>query len=145
MPAAHQRERSARFALRSSVSRSLRPSFYSSCASLCSGRRVPGATRWLVMALPGYVRSAYLSAALLNGVIGVLFLLGPELRLTPWPSPVSPVLTRFIGAIILGNAVGAFLAVRQGTWEGARVLLYVAAVYGLLTLIFVPWAILTAN
>jgi hypothetical protein len=55
------------------------------------------------------------------------------------------VLTRFIGAIILGNAVGAFLAVRQGTWEGARVLLYVAAVYGLLTLIFVPWAILTAN
>ena len=97
------------------------------------------------MALPSYVRSAYLSAALLNGVIGALFLLGPELRLTPWPSPVSPVLTRFIGAIILGNAVGAYLAVRQGTWEGARVLLYVAAVYGLLTLVFVPWAILTAN
>ena len=97
------------------------------------------------MALPSYVRSAYLTAALLNGVIGALFLLGPELRLTPWPSPVSPVLTRFIGAILLGNAAGAYLAVRQGTWEGARVLLYVAAVYGLLTLIFVPWAILNAN
>ena len=96
------------------------------------------------MAMPSYVRSVLFGAVVLNGVIGALFLLGPELRLTPWPSPVSPVLTRFIGAIILGNAVGAYIAARQDTWEGARVLFYVAAVYGFLTVVFVPWAILTA-
>jgi hypothetical protein len=94
--------------------------------------------------LPGDVRSVLLGAVILNGIIGALFLLGPELHWTPWPSPVSPVLTRFIGAILLGNAAGAAIAARQGTWEGARVLFAVAAVYGLLTLIFVPWAILTA-
>src|SRR5688572_18778016 len=94
--------------------------------------------------LPAHVRWTLLGATVLNGVIGLLFLLGPELRLTPWPSPISPVLTRFIGAIILGNAIGAAVATRQGTWEGARVLFYVAAVYGLLSVVFVPWAILTA-
>ena len=104
---------------------------------------VPGVGQ--ALALPVHVRWTLLGAMVLNGVIGLLFLLGPELRLTPWPSPISPVLTRFIGAIILGNAVGAAIAARQGTWEGARVLFYVAAVYGMLTVIFVPWAILTAS
>jgi hypothetical protein len=37
---------------------------------------------------------------------------------------------RFIGAIILGNGVGAVMLARQGTWEGARVLFTVAIVYG---------------
>ncbi len=40
--------------------------------------------------------------------------------------------------------MGAVVAARQGTWEGARVVFIVAAVHGLLTLLFVPWAILTA-
>jgi hypothetical protein len=97
------------------------------------------------MAIPSYVRSVLLGAVVLNGIIGTLFLIGPELHWTPWPSPVSPVLTRFIGAILLGNAVGAIVAARQGTWEGARVLFAVAGAYGLLTLVFVPWAILTAS
>jgi hypothetical protein len=95
--------------------------------------------------LPGYVRWVLLAGAAINGVIGVLFLLGPELGLNLWPSPVSPVLTRFIGAIILGNGVGAAVATRQATWAGARVLFYVAAAYGLIALVFVPWAILRAG
>ena len=63
-------------------------------------------------------------------VIGLAFLLGPEMGITLWPSPISPVLMRFIGSIILANGVGAALMVRQGTWEGARVLFMVALVYG---------------
>lgn len=68
-------------------------------------------------------------------VIGLAFLLGPEMGITLWPSPISPVLMRFIGSIILANGVGAALMVRQGTWEGARVLFMVALVYGVVILI----------
>jgi hypothetical protein len=102
-------------------------------------------TRPGALPLPSDIRQVLLAAIALNGVIGLLFLIGPELHWTPWPSPVSPVLTRFVGAILLGNAAGAYAAYRQATWEGARVLFMVAGVYGLLTLIFVPWAILSAG
>jgi hypothetical protein len=59
-------------------------------------------------------------------IVGLLFLFGPELGLTLWPSPIPAVLMRFIGAIIVGNGVGAWLAARQGTWEGARVIFTIA-------------------
>lgn len=73
--------------------------------------------------------------ATIDLVIGLAFLLGPEMGITLWPSPISPVLMRFIGSIILANGVGAALMVRQGTWEGARVLFMVALVYGVVILI----------
>ena len=73
--------------------------------------------------------------ATIDLVIGLAFLLGPEMGITLWPSPISPVLMRFIGSIILANGVGAALMVRQGTWEGARVLFMVSLVYGVVILI----------
>lgn len=67
-------------------------------------------------------------------MVGLGYLFGPELGLTLWPTPVPAVLMRFIGSIILGNAVGAWMISRQGTWEGARALFAVALVYGAIIL-----------
>ena len=74
-------------------------------------------------------------SATIDLALGLAFLFGPELGITPWPTPIAPVLMRFIGAIILGNGVGAWLVVRQGSWEGARALFTVALVYGAVVLI----------
>lgn len=76
----------------------------------------------------------YVTAAL-DGVIGLLFLFGPELDLTLWPSAISPVLMRFIGGIILANATGSWIAARQATWEGARALFAIALVYGVVVFV----------
>ena len=84
------------------------------------------------------LRALLLYTAGLNVAIGAAFLLAPETGFTPWPSPISPVLIRFVGAIVIGNGVGAFVAARQRTWEGARALFIVALVYGLIVLIAVP-------
>jgi len=81
------------------------------------------------------LRLAISATAAIDLLIGLAFLLGPELSLTLWPTAISPVLMRFIGAIILANGVGALLIVRQATWEGARVLFTVALVYGLAVLV----------
>ena len=81
------------------------------------------------------LRLAIGATAAIDLLIGLAFLLGPELSLTLWPTAISPVLMRFIGAIVLANGVGAWLIVRQGTWEGARVLFTVALVYGLAVLL----------
>jgi len=69
--------------------------------------------------------------ALIDLLIGLAFLFGPELNLNLWPTPVGIELKRFIGSIILANGLGAVMVVRQGTWEGARVLFTVALVYGI--------------
>jgi hypothetical protein len=71
----------------------------------------------------------------INLIVGLAFLLGPEMGLTLWPTPIAPLLMRFIGSIVLANGVGAALIARQGTWEGARVLFAVALVYGVVILI----------
>jgi hypothetical protein len=76
------------------------------------------------------LRTAVAATAAIDLAIGLAFLAAPELGLTLWPTPISPVLSRFIGSIVLANGVGAWLAARQGTWEGARVLFAVALVYG---------------
>ena len=76
------------------------------------------------------VRVAVAVAAFIDLLVGLAFLFGPELSLNLWPTPVGVELKRFIGAIILGNGVGAAMIVRQATWEGARVLLTVSLVYG---------------
>ena len=78
------------------------------------------------IALSPGIRAAVLVTAGIDLVIGLLFLLGPELGVTLWPKPIAPLLMRFIGSIVLANGVGAWMVVRQGTWEGARVLFTVA-------------------
>lgn len=88
-------------------------------------------------ALSPIVRAAVAVTALINLVVGLSFLVAPELGLVLWPTPISPVLSRFIGSIILGNAGGAWLVARAGTWDAARVLFAVALVYGVIVLIAV--------
>jgi hypothetical protein len=80
--------------------------------------------------LSARLRALILLTAVIDLAIGLAFLFGPELGVTLWPTPIPPALMRFIGAIILGNGVGAVVLARQGTWEGARVLFTVAIVYG---------------
>jgi hypothetical protein len=77
--------------------------------------------------------------AAINLVVGVLFLLDPELGTAPWPTPIAPVLVRFIGAIVVGNAAGAAVVAKQATWEGARALFAVALAYGVVALAFVAY------
>ncbi|HWQ15058.1 MAG TPA: hypothetical protein VNL77_19835 [Roseiflexaceae bacterium] len=81
------------------------------------------------------LRTLILLTAAIDLAIGLAFLFGPELSITLWPTPIPPALMRFIGAIILGNGVGAVVLARQGTWEGARVLFTVAIVYGVAVLV----------
>lgn len=82
------------------------------------------------IALSPTLKNAIYVTAVIDLVIGALFLFGPELKITLWPTEIAPVLMRFIGSIILGNGFGAVLAARQGTWEGARVIFTVALIYG---------------
>ena len=67
-----------------------------------------------------------------NLFVGLAFFLLPELQLPLWPVAISPILTRFIGAIILGNSVGAFWLSTERTWAPVRPLALVATVYGTL-------------
>jgi hypothetical protein len=91
------------------------------------------------------LRKALYATSAINLVIGGLFLLGPELGISLWPSPISSVLSRFIGAIIVGNGVGARMVAKSGTWEGARALFFVALVYGVLVLVSVAPQLLFGN
>jgi hypothetical protein len=76
---------------------------------------------------------------------GLMFLFAPELGFTLWPTPIAPVLSRFIGSIIVANGVGAWLVVRDGTWEGARVLFAVALVYGVVVLVALLYHLLVVG
>lgn len=92
--------------------------------------------------LAALLRAAIAGTAVINLLVGAAFLFGPELGLTLWPTPISPVLMRFIGGIVLGNAAGAWLAARRGTWEGARAIFAVALVYGAVVLVFLLYHLL---
>lgn len=81
------------------------------------------------------VRGAIAATVVIDLVVGLIFLLGPELGVTLWPTPIAPLLMRFIGAIVLGNGVGAALIVRRNTWESARALFAVALMYGAAVLV----------
>jgi hypothetical protein len=83
------------------------------------------------------LRRVLAGTAVIDLVIAMLFMLDPELGTAPWPTPIAPTLVRFIGAILLGNAAGAFLVAKHGTWEGARALFTVALVYGITALVAV--------
>jgi hypothetical protein len=73
-----------------------------------------------------------LLAGLVNLIVGLGFFLLPELQLPLWPTSIPAILDRFIGAIILGNAAGAFLLVTAREWVQVRALALVATVYGTL-------------
>jgi hypothetical protein len=86
----------------------------------------------------------YITAAL-DFLLGLAFLFGPELQLPLWPTPVPPLLSRFIGSIVLANGVGLVVAARQGTWEGARVIFAVGLSYGLVILAALLYHLLLAG
>ena len=91
------------------------------------------------------LRVAVAATAAIDLLIGLAFLFAPELGLTLWPTAIAPVLSRFIGSIIVANGVGAWLVVRQGTWEGARVLFAVALVYGVVVLVALLYHLLMGD
>jgi hypothetical protein len=80
-------------------------------------------------------------AGLFNLGIGLIFFFHleantcvPQTSLCVWPQSADPsrVLAHFIGAIVLGNAVGAFLLARERNWLVVRPLMVVGMVYGAL-------------
>jgi hypothetical protein len=74
---------------------------------------------------------AFLAGAV-NLFVGMGFFFLPELHLPLWPTSIPALLDRFIGAIILGNAAGAFLLAGEREWARVRPLALVALVYGTL-------------
>src|SRR5215213_10012466 len=88
------------------------------------------------------LRAAIAVTAAIDLLIGLAFLLGPELGLTLWPTPIPLALMRFIGAIVVANGVGALMIVRRPTWENARTLFTVALVYGIVVLIALIYQLL---
>jgi len=77
-------------------------------------------------------RALALFAGIINLIVGLGFFFLPELRLPLWPVAISPVLDRFIGAIIIGNGVGAIWLSTEQEWARVRPLALVATVYGTL-------------
>ena len=71
-------------------------------------------------------------AGLVNLVVGLGFFFLPEIHSPLWPTSIPVILDRFIGAIILGNAAGAFWLVTEREWARVRPLAIVAVVYGTL-------------
>lgn len=77
-------------------------------------------------------RGLALFAGVINLIVGLAFFFQPELPLPLWPVAISALLTRFIGAIIIGNGVGAMWLSTQRDWACVRPLALVAVVYGTL-------------
>lgn len=77
-------------------------------------------------------RGLALLAGIFNLLVGLGFFFLPELHLQLWPTPIPEVLTRFIGAIILGNSAGAIWLATEKEWARVRPLALVAVVYGTL-------------
>jgi hypothetical protein len=91
------------------------------------------------------LRIAIAVTAVIDLLIGLAFLLGPELGLTLWPTPIPLALMRFIGAIVFANGVGALMIVARPTWENARTLFTVALVYGIVVLIGLLYQLLVTG
>jgi O-antigen/teichoic acid export membrane protein len=73
-----------------------------------------------------------LLAGIFNLLIGTAFFFLPELHLPIWPTSIPSILTRFIGAIVIANGIGALSLAREREWARVRPLALVAAVYGTL-------------
>ena len=88
------------------------------------------------------LRALIAVTAAIDLLIGLAWLLGPELGVALWPTAIPPALMRFIGAIVFANGVGALMIVRRPTWENARTLFVVAFVYGILVLLALLYQLL---
>lgn len=88
------------------------------------------------MSLPfsRYERFLAVVAGLFNLVIGIIFFFHLAGALGIWPKETEPtrLFSHFVGAIVLGNAVGAFLLARESDWLRVRPLVVVGMVYGAL-------------
>lgn len=77
-------------------------------------------------------RGLALFAGIFNLVVGLAFFFLPEMHLPVWPTAIPTLMDRFIGAIIIGNGVGAIYLATEKEWARVRPLAIVAAVYGTL-------------
>ena len=84
-------------------------------------------------------------AGLVNLIVGLGFFFLPELHFALWPTSIPAILDRFIGAIIIGNAVGAFWLSTEKEWARVRPLALVALVYGTLVAIALLYHLLWLN
>lgn len=90
-------------------------------------------------------RALALFAGIVNLLVGFGFFFLPELQLPLWPTGISPVLTRFIGAIIIGNGAGAIWLSTEREWARVRPLALVAVVYGTLVAFALLYHLLWLN
>ncbi len=90
-------------------------------------------------------RALALLAGIINLIVGLGFFFLPELQLPLWPVSISPVLDRFIGAIIIGNGVGAIWLSTEREWARVRPLALVATVYGTLVALALLYHLLWLN
>ena len=90
-------------------------------------------------------RALALFAGIINLIVGLGFFFLPELRLPLWPVSISPVLDRFIGAIIIGNGVGAVWLSTEREWARVRPLALVATVYGTLVALALLYHLLSLH
>ncbi len=84
-------------------------------------------------------------AGLVNLIVGLGFFFLPELHFALWPTSIPALLDRFIGAIIIGNAVGAFWLSTEKEWARVRPLALVALVYGTLVAAALLYHLLLLN
>src|SRR5260370_28727800 len=78
-------------------------------------------------------------AGVFNLLVGLGFFFLPELHLPLWPTSIPVILDRFIGAIIIGNSVGAFWLATEHEWARVRAVALLSSVYGTL----VAWSLLS--
>src|SRR5712691_6046105 len=86
-----------------------------------------------------------LLAGIVNLIVGLGFFFLPELQFPIWPTTIPAILARFIGAIIIGNAVGALWLSTEKEWARVRPLALVALVYGTLVAIALLYHLLWLN
>ena len=91
------------------------------------------------------LRTAVYVTAVIDLAIGLAFLFAPEIGGSIWPTAIPPLLTRFIGGIVIANGVAAWMVAQQNTWEGARALFTVALVYGVVVLVGLLYHLLFKN
>jgi O-antigen/teichoic acid export membrane protein len=90
-------------------------------------------------------RGLALFAGIFNLVVGLAFFFLPEFSLPIWPTSIPPLLDRFIGAIIIGNGMGAIWLSTQREWARVRPLAIVAVVYGTLVALALLYHLMLLN
>ena len=86
-----------------------------------------------------------LLAGIVNLIVGMGFFFLPELHFSLWPTSIPAILDRFIGAIIIGNGVGALWLSTEKEWARVRPLALVALVYGTLVAVALLYHLLWLN